>query len=213
MRRVDDIAAGWPACHKEQTYDVVVIGAGRPVRTSPTRRPGRAERRARRERAGRRRVLVLGVHAEQGAAARHRGARRGARRRRRGAGGQRRAGRRRDPRPARRVRPHWDDAGQVQVGRRRRHRTGPRHGRLGRRAQGRGRPADGSETAADRPARGRGVHRHGGRRPAGRRAGATSTPWTPREATSAKEAPGRLLSAAAYVGREMATAWQALGSR
>ncbi|RBY93556.1 pyridine nucleotide-disulfide oxidoreductase [Blastococcus sp. TF02-8] len=38
-------------------------------------------------------------------------------------------------------------------------------------------------------------------------------PWTPREATSAKEAPGRLLVlGGGYVGCEMATAWQALGS-
>ena len=38
-------------------------------------------------------------------------------------------------------------------------------------------------------------------------------PWTPREATSAKEAPGRLLIlGGGYVGCEMATAWQALGS-
>ncbi|SFE30120.1 dihydrolipoyl dehydrogenase family protein [Blastococcus tunisiensis] len=39
-------------------------------------------------------------------------------------------------------------------------------------------------------------------------------PWSPREATSAKEAPGRLLVlGGGYVGCEMATAWQALGSR
>ncbi|MFW3170305.1 dihydrolipoyl dehydrogenase family protein [Geodermatophilus sp. CPCC 206100] len=39
-------------------------------------------------------------------------------------------------------------------------------------------------------------------------------PWTPREATSAKEAPGRLLVVGGgYVGCEMATAWQALGAR
>jgi len=39
-------------------------------------------------------------------------------------------------------------------------------------------------------------------------------PWTPREATSAKEAPGRLLVlGGGYVGCEMATAWQALGSQ
>ncbi|WNV76882.1 NAD(P)/FAD-dependent oxidoreductase [Geodermatophilus sp. DSM 44513] len=39
-------------------------------------------------------------------------------------------------------------------------------------------------------------------------------PWTPREATSAKEAPGRLLVVGGgYVGCEMATAWAALGSR
>jgi pyruvate/2-oxoglutarate dehydrogenase complex dihydrolipoamide dehydrogenase (E3) component len=39
-------------------------------------------------------------------------------------------------------------------------------------------------------------------------------PWTPREATSAKEAPGRLLIlGGGYVGCEMATAWQALGSQ
>ncbi|MGY1661401.1 dihydrolipoyl dehydrogenase family protein [Geodermatophilus sp. SYSU D00705] len=38
--------------------------------------------------------------------------------------------------------------------------------------------------------------------------------WTPREATSAKEAPGRLLVlGGGYVGCEMATAWQALGTR
>jgi pyruvate/2-oxoglutarate dehydrogenase complex dihydrolipoamide dehydrogenase (E3) component len=37
--------------------------------------------------------------------------------------------------------------------------------------------------------------------------------WTPREATSAKEAPGRLLVVGGgYVGCEMATAWQQLGS-
>ncbi|MGK5172807.1 dihydrolipoyl dehydrogenase family protein [Geodermatophilus sp. CPCC 205761] len=39
-------------------------------------------------------------------------------------------------------------------------------------------------------------------------------PWTPREATSAKEAPGRLLVVGGgYVGCEMAMAWQALGSQ
>jgi dihydrolipoamide dehydrogenase len=38
-------------------------------------------------------------------------------------------------------------------------------------------------------------------------------PWTPREATSAKEAPGRLVViGGGYVGCEMATAWQQLGS-
>src|SRR3954471_14112456 len=38
-------------------------------------------------------------------------------------------------------------------------------------------------------------------------------PWTPREATSAKDAPGRLLVlGGGYVGCEMATAWQQLGS-
>ena len=39
-------------------------------------------------------------------------------------------------------------------------------------------------------------------------------PWTPRDATSAKEAPARLLVlGGGYVGCEMATAWQALGSQ
>jgi dihydrolipoamide dehydrogenase len=39
-------------------------------------------------------------------------------------------------------------------------------------------------------------------------------PWTSREATSAKEAPRRLLVlGGGYVGCELATAWQALGSR
>lgn len=39
-------------------------------------------------------------------------------------------------------------------------------------------------------------------------------PWTPREATSAKEVPGRLLVVGGgVVGCEMATAWQALGSQ
>ena len=38
--------------------------------------------------------------------------------------------------------------------------------------------------------------------------------WTPREATSAKQPPGRLLIlGGGYVGCEMATAWQALGSQ
>ena len=38
-------------------------------------------------------------------------------------------------------------------------------------------------------------------------------PWTPQEATSAKEAPGRLVViGGGYVGCEMATAWQQLGS-
>jgi pyruvate/2-oxoglutarate dehydrogenase complex dihydrolipoamide dehydrogenase (E3) component len=38
--------------------------------------------------------------------------------------------------------------------------------------------------------------------------------WSPREATSAKAAPGRLLIlGGGYVGCEMATAWQALGSQ
>lgn len=39
-------------------------------------------------------------------------------------------------------------------------------------------------------------------------------PWGPREATSAKEVPGRLLVlGGGYVGCEMATAWQALGAQ
>jgi pyruvate/2-oxoglutarate dehydrogenase complex dihydrolipoamide dehydrogenase (E3) component len=39
-------------------------------------------------------------------------------------------------------------------------------------------------------------------------------PWSPREATSAKEVPGRLLVlGGGYVGCEMATAWQALGAQ
>ena len=39
-------------------------------------------------------------------------------------------------------------------------------------------------------------------------------PWTPRDATSAKEVPGRLLVVGGgVVGCEMATAWQALGSQ
>jgi dihydrolipoamide dehydrogenase len=42
---------------------------------------------------------------------------------------------------------------------------------------------------------------------------ADAQPWTPREATSAKEAPRRLLVlGGGYVGCEMATAWQQLGS-
>jgi dihydrolipoamide dehydrogenase len=39
-------------------------------------------------------------------------------------------------------------------------------------------------------------------------------PWSPREATSAQQVPGRLLVlGGGYVGCELATAWQALGSR
>jgi pyruvate/2-oxoglutarate dehydrogenase complex dihydrolipoamide dehydrogenase (E3) component len=42
---------------------------------------------------------------------------------------------------------------------------------------------------------------------------ADARPWTPREATSAREAPGRLVViGGGYVGCEMATAWQSLGS-
>ncbi|MFF8828726.1 dihydrolipoyl dehydrogenase family protein [Streptomyces sp. NPDC015131] len=43
---------------------------------------------------------------------------------------------------------------------------------------------------------------------------AAARPWTSREATSAKEVPGRLVVVGGgVVGTEMATAWQALGSR
>jgi len=43
---------------------------------------------------------------------------------------------------------------------------------------------------------------------------ADARPWTPREATSAKEAPGRpLVIGGGYVGCEMATAWAQLGSQ
>ncbi|MFD9791149.1 NAD(P)/FAD-dependent oxidoreductase [Streptomyces sp. NPDC059070] len=43
---------------------------------------------------------------------------------------------------------------------------------------------------------------------------ATARPWTSREATSAQEVPGRLVVVGGgVVGVEMATAWQALGSR
>jgi pyruvate/2-oxoglutarate dehydrogenase complex dihydrolipoamide dehydrogenase (E3) component len=42
---------------------------------------------------------------------------------------------------------------------------------------------------------------------------ADAHPWSPREATSAKEVPGRLLVlGGGYVGCEMATAWHALGA-
>jgi pyruvate/2-oxoglutarate dehydrogenase complex dihydrolipoamide dehydrogenase (E3) component len=42
---------------------------------------------------------------------------------------------------------------------------------------------------------------------------ADARPWTPREATSAQAAPGRLIViGGGYVGCEMATAWQQLGS-
>lgn len=43
---------------------------------------------------------------------------------------------------------------------------------------------------------------------------AEAQPWTPREGTGAKEPPGRLLViGGGYVGCELATAWNALGSR
>ncbi len=43
---------------------------------------------------------------------------------------------------------------------------------------------------------------------------ADARPWTPREATSAQQVPGRLLVlGGGYVGCEMSTAWQALGSQ
>ena len=43
---------------------------------------------------------------------------------------------------------------------------------------------------------------------------AEAAPWTPREATSAKEVPGRLvIMGGGVVGCEMATAWNALGAR
>ena len=157
------------------------------------RRPGRADRRPRRERAGRRRVLLLGVHAEQGAAARHRGARRGPGGRRRGAGGHRRAGRRGDAGPARRLHLALGRLRPGEVGPRRRHRPDPRHRPPRRRAHRRRRRPPTARGAAHRPARGRGVHRVGGRR-ARRSTGSDAIDaWTPREATSAKEAPGRLL--------------------
>lgn len=65
--RTDDTPA--PAQTPDHTYDVVVIGAG-PVgeNVADRARAGRPERRDRRERAGRRRMLVLGVHAQQGPA-------------------------------------------------------------------------------------------------------------------------------------------------
>ncbi|MFD5544099.1 FAD-dependent oxidoreductase, partial [Streptomyces sp. NPDC127079] len=48
----------------------------------------------------------------------------------------------------------------------------------------------------------------------GRRGLAVGGPWTSREATSAQEAPGRLIVVGGgVVATEMATAWQALGSR
>ena len=62
-----------------RSFDVVVIGAGPAGEVAAGRLGGRrAERRDRRGPARRRRVLVLGVHAVEGAAASVRGARRGA---------------------------------------------------------------------------------------------------------------------------------------
>ena len=96
-----------------------------------------------------------------------------------------------------------------EVGRGRRHRPGPRHRAARRRADRRRHRGRRHRDPADRPARGRRLHRLGGRRAADRRPAPTIEPWTPREATSAKEVPGRLLVVGGgYVGCEMATAWQ-----
>ena len=79
------------------------------------------------------------------------------------------------------------------MGRRRRHRPGPRPRPAGRREARRRHRRRRHRDPADRPARRRRLHRL--RAAAARRSTAwpTCEPWTPREATSAKEVPGRLL--------------------
>ena len=71
-------------------FDVIVIGAGPPGENAAGRAPRRAHRRDRGGAAGRRRVLLLGLHPEQDAAPPRRRARRGPARAGRGRGGHRR---------------------------------------------------------------------------------------------------------------------------
>ncbi len=104
-------------------YDVIVLGgglAGRALRGRAGR--GRPARRGRRARARRRRVLVLGVHPVEDAAAAGRGGPRGAR-----GGGERRGRRRGGARLARLhgLRPHRRRAGALAG--RQRHRAAARH--------------------------------------------------------------------------------------
>ena len=187
-------------------------GRGEPGRPHPG---GRAQHGDRGERTGRRRVLVLGVHAEQGAAAAGGGA------------GRRAPGARAGPRPppgrwtsaavlARRdaFTSHWKDDGQVDwldsVG----VDLVRGHGRLDGPRQVAVATPDGGTRTADRPARGRRLHRHhrGAARPAG--AGRRRTRGPAGRPPAPRRCPRRLVVVGGgVVAVEMATAWQALGAR
>jgi dihydrolipoamide dehydrogenase len=107
---------------------------------------------------------------------------------------------------------HWDDAGQVRWVESAGIDLVRGHGRLAGEKRVVVAQADGAELVL--------VARHAVAVCTGSRASvppveglAEVQPWTSREATSAKEAPGRLLVlGGGYVGCEMATAWQQLGS-
>jgi pyruvate/2-oxoglutarate dehydrogenase complex dihydrolipoamide dehydrogenase (E3) component len=107
---------------------------------------------------------------------------------------------------------HWDDAGQVRWVESAGIDLVRGHGRLAGEKRVAVTQADGTELVL--------VTRHAVAVCTGSRASvppveglAEVHPWTSREATSAKEVPGRLLVlGGGYVGCEMATAWQQLGS-
>ena len=113
-------------------------GTGRRGGGGTTRRRG-AQRGDRRGPPGRRGMLVLGVHAVEGAAAALRGAGRGPADTRRGRGGDRHARRAGGARPARRDHPRPRRRVAAAVARGARHRAVPRAGPTGRRAACRGR--------------------------------------------------------------------------
>ena len=180
----------------EREVDVVVIGAG-PVGENVADRVqgGRPRRGARRARARRRRVLVLGVHAVEGAAAQRpppcapRGASPARRRRSPASSTSPRCSRRRDYW----VVHDWDDDGPGRLARERGHRRWCA-GTAGSPADARVvvSDADGSSVDARRAARRRRRHRHPTRSCPTSPASPRPTPWTSREATSAKEVPARL---------------------
>ena len=199
----------------QNSYDVIVIGAGPVGQNVADRSPRRrAERRGRGARTGRRRMLILGVRSQQGAvAAGHRGVRRPSRRRR-PRGGHRFASiplavfGRRD-----RYVSDWDDSGQVNA-----YVTGigadlvRGHGRL-----------DGPRRVAVTTPDG-GVATLTARQSVAICVGsgaalpdipgiAEANPWTNRKGTDSSEVPDRLaVVGGGGVAVEMATAWQGLGS-
>ena len=196
-------------------YDLIVIGAGTVgENVADYAKKGGLTRRAGRGRAGRRRVLVLGVHAVEGAAARRERPARGARRRGRVAGGDRRRGSRGGVRAPHQDRPRLGRRIAGRVGRLDRDRPGPRPRPAHRRARRRRwRPPTARRSTCARST------------PSTVSTGSVALlpdipglaeiePWTSHDATSATAAPASLaILGGGVVACEMATAYASFGTK